>query len=1214
MVFFVSLSPNNFYTNNNKLFSLGSKAAEQEFRIKQKNPVVNEGNRIILTTVDKTGTNINSGVTWASGNQDVALVNPTTGEVTARKTGFATITARRGEETSSIFLVVARVRKANGAKVPGDTKTDSSGSIYISNPIQNVILKADNTLNARLTTYAGKEKIAGNRNGRLEESLFAGPTAIGVNNSANGGLYVADTLNHSIRKLGFNKQVETLIGSGSPGVSRFDNLGVSFDNILLNSPRGVVSDAGGNFYIADTDNHAIYYADMLKQRVFLLAGEPGQSGKDDGIGRVAKFKRPAGMALSNDGRLLSVADEENNRVRLIEISRDNNGVVVGTVSTLGANSLIQAANSLVEADKEFKFEQPKSVSIDGLGNIYVVDNTGVQLVTRAQGEEPQLIQLAQQDVSFNQAVSVTVKGTEAFVLDSGGIDEEALKVVSVGGPEIGTVEPATINLGETREIIVRGKSFAPESQVVVGGKLAQNVKVVSAEEIRFRFPAQDAPGKLTLSILTRGGLAQKPLDVVSKPASMLAIGEITTIAGGRVFNGDGGRAEQSNVNFPRKTVADSNGNLFIADSSSIRRIDAQTNVITTIAGGGSLLEDGVLANTSKISPVSLTVDKSGSIFVADNFTKRVRRIDSLTNVITTVAGKVGSKFSGDGGPATQAGFDNIEDLVFDSSGNLLVLESYRIRRIDAKGIITTIAGNGIDKFSGDNGPAKNAGFGDAVSIDVDTLGNIYIAEVFSNRVRRIDTNGIITTIVGNGKKAGLTRDGQISVKTDRDGKLATKISLIRPLSISVNADNQLFVSDLSQVAKSGGISFLVGAISRVDLKTGRINTQKIKLSNSDTLPADFSVSNKLTGDGLGNLFFGNFGFAYRFNIATGVATAIAGNTRVNFSEDDRTAQTTSLGSTLGVAFDSNNNLYLADIANKLVRKVDAATNVVTTIVGKDTSATNGNGDNGLAINAICTPLALAVDSKDNLLIADNKNFATQIRQVNLKTGIITTIAGNGSEKDSGDNAPAKQAGIGETFDLAIDSQDNIYFVTREGNLRKIDSKTNIITTVAKGFAGGIFSTVTVDRSDNILVTGNINLIRSVDSKTGKITDFAGNFNGSPGQITGDGGPLSQAGLGVVTEVAIDKKGNVFIASQGIQIPGSPLYVVRRVDAQTKIINTVAGNKDAAPDDKSYKGDGDIATKANLQGNSKIVVDKQDNLYIVINDELFNSIRLVKLSQ
>ncbi len=134
------------------------------------------------------------------------------------------------------------MKRANTAKIPGDTKTDSNGSVYISNPLQNVILKADNKLNAPLQVYTGTLKTAGNRNGRLEEALFAGPTAIGVNNSVNGGLYVADTLNHSIRKVGFNKQVETVIGKGSPGVSHFDNKAISFDNILLSSPRGVVSD------------------------------------------------------------------------------------------------------------------------------------------------------------------------------------------------------------------------------------------------------------------------------------------------------------------------------------------------------------------------------------------------------------------------------------------------------------------------------------------------------------------------------------------------------------------------------------------------------------------------------------------------------------------------------------------------------------------------------------------------------------------------------------------------------------------------------------------------------------------------------------------------------------------------------------------------------------------------------------------------------------
>jgi len=258
VVSFLSLTTNdfNFGANSKKLFT--SKAAENTFRIKQRNPVVNEGNRIILTTIDSNGNNASEGTIWQSGSPDIAQVNPTTGEVSGIKSGFATITARRGEATSSVFVAVAKIKKVKGARVPGDTKLDSQGGVYISNPIQNVILRADDALTAPLELYAGKFRVAGNINGLTKDALFAGPTAIGIDNNTSGGIYIADTLNHSVRKIAFNKQVETILGKGSPGLPLFDaNGAASFDEVLLNSPRGVVADGGGNLYIADTDNHAL---------------------------------------------------------------------------------------------------------------------------------------------------------------------------------------------------------------------------------------------------------------------------------------------------------------------------------------------------------------------------------------------------------------------------------------------------------------------------------------------------------------------------------------------------------------------------------------------------------------------------------------------------------------------------------------------------------------------------------------------------------------------------------------------------------------------------------------------------------------------------------------------------------------------------------------------------------------------------------------------
>ncbi len=1209
----ISLLLINSLCSINKLFlpkylTQVSKASTNNFKIKQRNPVVNEGNRIQLSVVSKDGKNITEGIMWRSGSPDIAAINATTGEVFGLKSGFATITASRGDESFSVFVVVAKVRKVNGTSVPGDTKTDNKGSVYISNPLQNVILKADNSLGAPLQPFAGKQKVAGNRNGSITEALFAGPTAIGVDNSANGGIYVADTLNHSIRKIGFDRQVETILGKGFPGVSSFSVGGNEFSQVFLSSPRGVVADNGGNLYIADTDNNAIYYADFSRRKVTLVAGEPGTSGKQDGLGRSAKFKRPSGMALSNDGRLLSVADEDNDRVRLIELLRDNNGEIVGNVSTLGVATSSQGVKNseLNQASDEIVFEHPLSVSIDGTGNIYVVDNQGVQLVTRPFGQMPEVVALAQPDVTFNKAVSVTVSGTQAFVLDSGSISPtEALSIVSVAGPEINSIQPAQIRLNENTEVVVTGKNFAPESQIVFGGKIV-TPSSIKAEEIRFQAPAQTIPGAVTFSVLTRGGIAQQELNIVAKPSSMLAPGEITTIAGGTVSLGNGGQATLASLSSINKVILDSLGNIFIVDTinKSIRRVDKQTGVITSVAGGGTSLADGVLAVTALINPTSIALDKAGNIFIADELVNGIRKIDALNNTITTIAGSSGRRFGGDGGLAIDAGFDGIRDLAVDQNGNLLVLEQSRLRRIDAATkVITTIAGNGIVVFTGDGGPATKAGFA-AGTLAVDNNNNIYINDTLNGRIRKINKDGIITTVAGNGPKRNIQKTSYV------DGTPATKVSLIFPRAIAVDTNNNLFITSILFLAKQNNIFLTVSGISKVDLATGTISRQTINIADDDkALSTNTSVTSLVT-DGLGNIIFATYNGAstiFSLDSKSGNAVRIVGNKRFNFFGDTQQAQTASIGTTFDIASDQNGNIYLVDVSNNLIRSINTNTGIIDTLVGKDTNGTVGNGDGGTAEKAIIFPSNISLDKQGNLLISDFQNGRSFIRKVDLNTKIISTIAGSTTSTFQGNGKPALKTDIFFPIDQVVsDSQGNIYFIT-EG-LKKIDAKTGIISSIP--VLGDSLQNLIISKDDVLFLTGSgVSQVFSYDTKTGKTSVVAGNKSNS---FSGDGGLATQAGLGSITGLALDKQGNLFIAASVNGMIGQDLNVItiskiRKVDAKTGIINSVVGNKDGV-----YSGDGGLASDAGLSGIVRITIDSKNNLFLSTISNGICSVRQVKL--
>lgn len=1204
-----SFTPKNNCLLSEKHISFSSKAFEQNtLRIKQRNPVVNEGNRIKLSVIDSNGNPINNGIIWQSGSPDVASIDPTSGEIIGVKSGFATITAIRDAESTSTFVTVSKIRKSTGAKIPGDTKTDNGGSVYISDPMQDIILKVENSLNAKVKTFAGKPKVAGNRNGMAKEALFAGPTAIGVDNSANGGLYIADTLNHCIRKIGFNQQVETILGKNAPGLSNFAADGqIDIEKVSLNSPRGVVADNGGNFFIADTDNHSIYYVDISKNRVNIVAGEPGQSGKQDGLERTARFKRPSAMALSSDGRLLTVADEDNNRIRLIELSRNSNGDLVGSVSTLSANSTQTLTNKPSDQEiTEVEFDKPQSVGIDGLGNIYVVDNRNVQLIVRPLGKSPELFELAQPNVSFNRAVSLAVKGTETFVLDANTNDSEALKVISVGAPEILSIEPSVINIGQTTELIVRGKNFAPDTQIVFGAKPLA-ITSIKAEEIRLQLPVQNLPGLATLSVLTRGGVAQKEINAITKPANMLALGEITTVAGGSIFLGNGGDANLANLRFPVKTIVDSSGNLFISDQSTrtVRRVDKQTKIITTIAGGGDSTSDNVLATTALIRPSSIAIDKSGDLFIVDSLSV-IKKVNMLTGVITRVAGSFGKGFRGDGGRAIDAGFSSISDIAFDAKGNLLVLEPTRLRFIDnstSLGIVSTIAGTGRSEFGGDGGQAVNASFMFATSLAVDNKGSIFIADFLGNRIRRINKKGIIDTVAGNGLAPVSTNP------FDRDGKKATNISFFSPSNIAVDLQGNLFVQD------NGSFSGFIDVISRVNLKTQIINTQKIdgKESNGQIVRP---LGSKLSTDGLGNLFFTSAEYnVFQLNTKSNVATKVAGNTKFNLFGDNNLAVFAALGAIADVVSDSSGNLYIADSINGRVRRIDSSTGVITSFIGKDGAPSMGNNGSAMLDDVTISPKALTANG-NSLLIADFQQNTWFIRQVDLTRNVITTIAGKASN-DFSDGKPALETSFNSISSLLVDNQGNIYLLD-DNKLRFIDAKTSLVSTLATlNIPGVLPNNLLMDKDGNMLVSffGSLDSASDIgggvlrfDLQTKKFSLFAG---GKGISFDGEKGLAVDASLGYVESITLDAVGNLFVGAYTPVI--TEIGVLKKnpriwkVDRQTGIISTLIDSRDGV-----YSGDGGTIINSSLADCSKVLVDIKGNLLVANRDFLVQSLRLIKL--
>ncbi|HXD93811.1 MAG TPA: T9SS type A sorting domain-containing protein [Bacteroidia bacterium] len=259
--------------------------------------------------------------------------------------------------------------------------------------------------------------------------------------------------------------------------------------------------------------------------------------------------------------------------------------------------------------------------------------------------------------------------------------------------------------------------------------------------------------------------------------------------GSQGFSGNGGQATNAKLSNPIAVCFDQTGNLYIADilNNCIRKVNT-LGIITTFAGNGTwgyTGDGGQAVNAETEDPISIAADNIGNIYFSDEYNNRVRKVNTL-GVISTVAGNGTQGFSGDGGQATNAELFEPSGVALDYLGNLYISDRFngRIRKVNTSGIINTIAGTGIQGYSGDGGQATIAELNNPTGIAVDTIGNLYIADFFNNCIRKVNTSGIITTIAGTGTNG-----------YSGDGGYATAAEFNNPFGVTINKAGDLYIAD-----------------------------------------------------------------------------------------------------------------------------------------------------------------------------------------------------------------------------------------------------------------------------------------------------------------------------------------------------------------------------------------------------------------------------------